>query len=92
MSTVTGEPDATTLAPAPGLSLEYVLNVTLKPPVEIGAGPYGTRVFYEVDTDVPRGRAFKPTCSRVAVTGCCWMPATSGAWTCVRIFAPTMER
>ncbi len=40
---------ATTQSPVSlGLEFEFQFNGMLKPPVEIGAGPYGTRLYFEV--------------------------------------------
>jgi hypothetical protein len=51
--------------PTPSLALEFMLEARLKPPVQIGAGAFGTRIFYEV----AKGRAEGPRFKAEVLTG-----------------------
>ncbi|HEY1972685.1 MAG TPA: DUF3237 domain-containing protein, partial [Pseudonocardia sp.] len=45
-------------APAPTLVPEFTMTASLKPPVEFGAGPFGTRIFFEAADGRAEGARF----------------------------------
>ena len=51
------------LSPKGGITMnfefEFMLAATLKPPVEIGAGPFGVRRYYEVNGGTVEGKRLK---------------------------------
>lgn len=60
--------------PTPSLALEFMLEAGLKPPVQIGLGAFGTRIFYEVTGGRAEGPRFK---AEVLTGGGDWLLAGS---------------
>lgn len=44
---------------APRLVHEFTFTAGIKPPVEIGAGPFGTRMYFEVESGRAEGERFR---------------------------------
>ena len=75
------------------LELEFTYQASLAPPLMIGAGPYGTRAFFEVTEGQVKGDRINGTfVGGGVVTGCSSAPTAGAASTYAAKFRPTMAQ